>query len=511
MQKKEPLTPNSFMAHFNFGNFFKGCGCVGRDDNEIGPSDSRIPGGVVIQKKAGANFGDNQSAASALDWSDLEELPQIDSDRMRYDDPFGNTNNGQFPYDSYETMEPIDFEALKEVIRDDDITDPEKSVGSGLSKGSKKIGKEHSPSAARASKDSPKNNKKATATAKRGKRNPWQPHEDAKLLELMNKHGQSWTLLASFMEGRTAKQIRDRYIHILRPNIKKGDWTPQEDQHILALYYQYGHKWSKIATLVEGRTEGQVKNRFYSHIKKKLLRDESEPRGSEPHYVMEEYTGKSDSAAHESEISTTAKTLTRSVMETEVNYTKVEHAVYEDPNNLISYPEQEEQYGYNRHGSRENFLLQQKANEELNRLGSNESNPLVRRLISNESDHTVVRRAISGESKKNMSHQGSAEYFEGVPPSPFSSLTNYSNFSKVRNEKDVDVILDRMAMYFNRGSSPQVNQEGEYLEEKELELLKREKNDQLQKRKAALEFLLMKTMEEMTVYNSGTPYGEIPH
>lgn len=319
------------------------------------------------------------------------------------------------------------------------------------------------------------------------------------------------------MEGRTAKQIRDRYIHILRPNIKKGDWTPQEDQHILALYYQFGHKWSKIATLVEGRTEGQVKNRFYSHIKKKLLRDESEPRGSEPH-AMEEYTGKSDSAVHGSDFSTTAKTLTRSVMETEVNYTKVEHAVYEDPNNLISYPEYEEQYGYNRHGSRENFLLQQqKAQEEaLSRLSSNEANPLVRRLgsnesgtvvrrlVSNESDLNVVRRGFSGEQK--FSHQGSAETFEGVPPSP---LTNYSTFSRVRNEKDVDVILDRMTMFFNKSTSPQVNQEGEYLDEKDLELLKKEKNDQLQKRKAALEFLLMKTMEEMTGVNG--PTGVMPH
>lgn len=111
MQKKEPLTPNSFMANFNFGNFFKGCGCVGRDDHENAPFDSKTQGGVVIQKKVGANNGDNHSAASALDWSDLEEIPQIDPDRMGgYDNPFDGHNNGQFPYDNYETIEPIDFE-----------------------------------------------------------------------------------------------------------------------------------------------------------------------------------------------------------------------------------------------------------------------------------------------------------------------------------------------------------------------------------------------------------------
>ena len=77
------------------------------------------------------------------------------------------------------------------------------------------------------------------------------------------------------MEGRTGKQIRDRYLNKLKPNIKRGDWTDDEDRTLLALYYQIGHKWSKIATYLPGRTEGQVKNRFYSHIKKKLTGHES--------------------------------------------------------------------------------------------------------------------------------------------------------------------------------------------------------------------------------------------
>ena len=73
------------------------------------------------------------------------------------------------------------------------------------------------------------------------------------------------------MEGRTGKQIRDRYLNKLRPNIRRGEWTIEEDRTLLSCYYQIGHKWSKIATYLPGRTEGQVKNRFYSHIKKKIL------------------------------------------------------------------------------------------------------------------------------------------------------------------------------------------------------------------------------------------------
>jgi len=72
------------------------------------------------------------------------------------------------------------------------------------------------------------------------------------------------------MEGRTGKQIRDRYLNKLRPNIKCGDWSNQEDELLVKLLNEIGNRWSLIATHLPGRTEGQVKNRFYSSIKKRL-------------------------------------------------------------------------------------------------------------------------------------------------------------------------------------------------------------------------------------------------
>jgi len=95
------------------------------------------------------------------------------------------------------------------------------------------------------------------------------------LLEFVSKHGPSWAVLASLMDGRTGKQIRDRYLNNLRPDIKNGNWTIEEDTLLIHLSYTIGHKWSKIATYLPGRTEGQVKNRFYSHIKKKVLKDDA--------------------------------------------------------------------------------------------------------------------------------------------------------------------------------------------------------------------------------------------
>jgi len=105
------------------------------------------------------------------------------------------------------------------------------------------------------------------------KRNDWRPEEDARLLELMEEFGQSWAMISSKLPGRTGKQVRDRYVNNLAPGIRCGCWTPEEDQMILSLRNMNGNRWSYIASHLPGRTEAQVKNRFYSYIKKKSIND----------------------------------------------------------------------------------------------------------------------------------------------------------------------------------------------------------------------------------------------
>jgi hypothetical protein len=113
------------------------------------------------------------------------------------------------------------------------------------------------------------------------KRNDWRPEEDARLLELMKEFGQSWAMISSKLPGRTGKQIRDRYVNNLAPGIKCGGWTPQEDQMILSLRNMNGNRWSYIASQLPGRTEAQVKNRFYSYINKKPMNDFSKYQNRE--------------------------------------------------------------------------------------------------------------------------------------------------------------------------------------------------------------------------------------
>ena len=76
--------------------------------------------------------------------------------------------------------------------------------------------------------------------------------------------------------GRSGKQVRDRYLNKLNPSINKGKWSQEEDEMILRLFYEKGSKWSEIAKILEGRTESQVKNRFYSYIRKRFLPSKEE-------------------------------------------------------------------------------------------------------------------------------------------------------------------------------------------------------------------------------------------
>jgi hypothetical protein len=112
---------------------------------------------------------------------------------------------------------------------------------------------------------SPSNSKKSTRRAW------WTIEEDKLVLDLIGKMGENWALISSKMSNRTGKQVRDRYLNHLRPNINREQWSEDEDKKILDLMRKLGHKWKKISTLLPGRTENQVKTRYYKYLKGKEL------------------------------------------------------------------------------------------------------------------------------------------------------------------------------------------------------------------------------------------------
>jgi hypothetical protein len=104
----------------------------------------------------------------------------------------------------------------------------------------------------------------------------WKKEEDLKIIDLVNKYGKSWSKISKILGTRNGKQIRDRFINVLDPEIKKGKFTDEEDRKLISLYKQHGPKWATIAKYYTNRTADMIKNRFHSSIKKKLFLDISE-------------------------------------------------------------------------------------------------------------------------------------------------------------------------------------------------------------------------------------------
>lgn len=95
----------------------------------------------------------------------------------------------------------------------------------------------------------------------------WTKLEDEKLLLSYKKYGNNWKMIAKEIVSRSGKQIRDRFINSLDPNLNKKNFSEKEDKKMMTLYKRIGPKWVKISKLFKGRSGDMIKNRFYSIVK----------------------------------------------------------------------------------------------------------------------------------------------------------------------------------------------------------------------------------------------------
>jgi hypothetical protein len=154
----------------------------------------------------------------------------------------------------------------------------------------------------------------------------WTPEEDDLLRQLILQYGKQWSIIASFIPGRSAtqvssrwekcinpdlikgaftvqedqiirefvqvngprawgkivtvlphrspKQCRERWSNNLSPDVDKGPWTSEEDLIIFDSFKKFGPKWSLIAQFIDGRTDNAVKNRWNASLSKRIVADQ---------------------------------------------------------------------------------------------------------------------------------------------------------------------------------------------------------------------------------------------
>ncbi|CAM6043957.1 unnamed protein product [Sphagnum compactum] len=104
------------------------------------------------------------------------------------------------------------------------------------------------------------------------KKGPWTSAEDAILVSYVSKHGEgNWNSVQKHSGlFRCGKSCRLRWANHLRPNLKKGAFSPDEERTILDLHSKFGNKWARMAAQLPGRTDNEIKNYWNTRIKRRL-------------------------------------------------------------------------------------------------------------------------------------------------------------------------------------------------------------------------------------------------
>ena len=92
--------------------------------------------------------------------------------------------------------------------------------------------------------------------------------EDNQLRRLVDEHGhRKWSFIASKMNGRRGKQCRDRWLNHLKPDIRRGEWTQEEERILVEGHRMLGTRWAALAKLLPGRPENAIKNHWHATLR----------------------------------------------------------------------------------------------------------------------------------------------------------------------------------------------------------------------------------------------------
>lgn len=98
-------------------------------------------------------------------------------------------------------------------------------------------------------------------------RRKWTRVEDELLREAVAAHGEkNWKTIARYVQGRNHVQCLQRWKKVLKPGLKKGHWTKEEDDLLKEVVGNGFRNWGEVALKIEGRTAKQCRERWSCNL-----------------------------------------------------------------------------------------------------------------------------------------------------------------------------------------------------------------------------------------------------
>ncbi|OEU14447.1 C-Myb R2r3, partial [Fragilariopsis cylindrus CCMP1102] len=104
----------------------------------------------------------------------------------------------------------------------------------------------------------------------------WTDQEDSIVIDAVTNSSEQpftrWSDLVQRLPGRVRKQIQDRWVNYLNPNIDHLPFSREEDLLLWECHKKLGKRWAEISTksFNSTRPEKRIKNRWYSASFKKI-------------------------------------------------------------------------------------------------------------------------------------------------------------------------------------------------------------------------------------------------
>ncbi|MED6225136.1 Myb- protein [Stylosanthes scabra] len=157
------------------------------------------------------------------------------------------------------------------------------------------------------------------------RKGPWTVEEDLILINYIANHGEGvWNSLAKAAGlKRTGKSCRLRWLNYLRPDVRRGNITPEEQLLIMELHAKWGNRWSKIAKHLPGRTDNEIKNFWRTRIQKHIKQAEnfqSQQSNSSDHDHHHHHHHLNDNNYHHNSYASTSSHVSNMAEAMEISY-----------------------------------------------------------------------------------------------------------------------------------------------------------------------------------------------